>query len=139
VKEAMLMNNEVWERAEELAARPYSITIEQDTLSNGQVVFLARHPELPGCKAQGNTIDEAKKSLDEARVDYIYALLESGLEVPAPVTIIPTSMNQATRNARIWILDASRDRAGGKATIDLSDAPQQSEQTLSISLQGDLA
>src|SRR5215470_9776688 len=56
------MDNTLWEQAEQLAARPYRITYEQDTLSNGQVVFLARHPELPGYKAQGSSKDEVKQN-----------------------------------------------------------------------------
>ena len=67
----------LWEQAEHLASLSYTITIEGDRLSDGRIVYLVRNPELPGCKAEGATIDEAKANLDEARVDYIHALLET--------------------------------------------------------------
>jgi predicted RNase H-like HicB family nuclease len=82
------MSDELWEKAEKLAALPYEITIERDELSDGQIVYLARNPKLPGCKAPGATIDEAKASLSEVRVDYICVLLEGDLPVPAPDQIV---------------------------------------------------
>jgi predicted RNase H-like HicB family nuclease len=130
------MNSVLWERAEELAARQYTITIEQDTLSNGQVVFVARHPDLPGCKAQGHSLDEAKKNLDEARVDYIYALLTAGLEIPAPTASIPFLKSQSIRDGQLWIIDAGNEKSGAE-TLDAVNEGQR-EPTFSISLQGDL-
>jgi predicted RNase H-like HicB family nuclease len=82
------MSEELWDQAEQLASRPYEITIEGDTLSDGQIVYLARNPKLPGCKSQGDTIDEAKSNLAEARVDYIHALLDEGLPIPEPMQIV---------------------------------------------------
>jgi predicted RNase H-like HicB family nuclease len=76
--------DDLWEKAERLASRLYPITIERDHLSDGSVVYLARNPELPGCKAQGTSIQEATTNLEKAQVDYIHALLESGLPVPEP-------------------------------------------------------
>jgi predicted RNase H-like HicB family nuclease len=126
------MNSVLWERAEELAARQYTITIEQDTLSNGQVVFVGRHPDLPGCKAQGHSLDEAKKNLDEARVDYIYALLTAGLEVPAPVGSISAPISQSIRNGQLWIIDAASEKSDTKVLDTVNEGQR------GISLQGDL-
>ena len=81
------MNDELWEKAEELAAQLYAITIEHEQLSDGQTIFFVKNPDLPGCKAEGITIDEAKANLAEARVDYIHALLEEGLPIPEPPRI----------------------------------------------------
>lgn len=78
------MNDLLWEKAKELADRPYHITQETDELSDGQKIILLRHPELKGCKAQGFNLDEATKNLYEARVDYLYALLISELPIPDP-------------------------------------------------------
>ena len=78
------MTDKLWNEAERLAARNYRTDLERDELSNGEMVFLARNPELPGCKAQGATVDEAKTTLDEVRIDYIYALLSQDLPVPEP-------------------------------------------------------
>lgn len=84
------MSNELWERAEKLAARPYDVQVLGEETPDGQTIYLARNPELYGCKAQGETIEEAIANLNEARIDYIYALLEDHLPVPEPA-------NQATK------------------------------------------
>jgi predicted RNase H-like HicB family nuclease len=76
-------NVNLWEQAENLAKALYDIVYDEDTLS-GQLVYMARHPELPGCKAYGTTQQEASQNLKEARVDYIYALLVQGLPIPEP-------------------------------------------------------
>jgi predicted RNase H-like HicB family nuclease len=62
---------------------PYAVTIMEDTCGDA-VCYMAVHPELPGCMAQGETPEEARRNLDVAREDYISALLEMGLPVPLP-------------------------------------------------------
>ena len=79
------MNKQLFEQAKQLASRNYSIMIESDVLSDGQPVFIARNPELEGCKSQGHTPDEAKVNLDLARIDYIYSLLEDRIAPPEPI------------------------------------------------------
>jgi len=78
------MNKNQLQQAERLANRHYTINISQDTLSDGSIVFMARNPELQGCKAQGETPTDAVNNLREARIDYIYYLLEDGIDVPVP-------------------------------------------------------
>lgn len=58
---------------------------ENDVLSNGKPVFIARSIELEGCKSQGHTLEEAIANLDLACIDYIYSLLEDGIEPPEPI------------------------------------------------------
>ncbi len=99
------MNSELWQRAQKLADRPYDFSIEEDALTDGQPVYLLRDSELPGCKAQGATVDEAKVNLDEARVDYIYALLEAGLDVPLPAKSKPST--GAVSEREYWKFDLS--------------------------------
>ncbi len=132
------MDSVLWEKAEELAARSYSITIEEDTLSNGQKVFVARHPELPGCKAQGNSPEEAKNNLDEARVDYIYTLLDAGLEIPPPNESLSSTENQPMGNAHIWVFDASTNEARTNAISSNAAQTAQATSESNISLEGDL-
>ncbi|HYU33268.1 MAG TPA: type II toxin-antitoxin system HicB family antitoxin [Thermoanaerobaculia bacterium] len=48
-------------------------------------VFVASHPDLPGCLAQGETANEAVANLDEARQAWIGHRFESGLPIPEPV------------------------------------------------------
>jgi predicted RNase H-like HicB family nuclease len=71
--------------AEKLASQRYSINISEDSLSNGEMVYLLEIVELPGCMAHGKTMEEAMSELRDAATSYIYYLLEDGLEVPKPL------------------------------------------------------
>lgn len=87
-----MLNKARLEKATQFANRNYTITLSHDTLSDGSIMYMAKNPELPGCKAQGRTEVEAVNNLRDARIDYIYFLLEDGLNVPSPNTqIIVTS------------------------------------------------
>ncbi len=46
--------------------------------------YFARHPDLPGCSAEGETADEAVENLAESRTLWIETRLESGFPVPEP-------------------------------------------------------
>ena len=46
--------------------------------------WIAEHPELPGCIADGETAQEALSSLDISRELWIESRLATGLEVPEP-------------------------------------------------------
>jgi predicted RNase H-like HicB family nuclease len=63
---------------------PYDVNLTREELSNGEVVFLARHPELRGCMAQASTPDEALAELAEVRRLHLDALLSSGVTPPLP-------------------------------------------------------
>lgn len=47
--------------------------------------FVASHPELLGCLAQGDTADEAVQALDAARRAWIEVRFEDDLPIPEPV------------------------------------------------------
>jgi len=80
----MSLNEQLWREAERLAARGYDIATYRESLSNGNEVIIAKHPELPGCIAHGATVEGALADLREARTEYIYSLLEDRLPVPSP-------------------------------------------------------
>jgi predicted RNase H-like HicB family nuclease len=61
----------------------YDVEIAPEQYAGG-VVYIARHPDLPGCTSHGNNPDEALENLAEAREMYLHGLLRSGLEVPSP-------------------------------------------------------
>lgn len=61
----------------------YDITIAPE-LVDEEIVYVARHPELPGCTSHGATPEEAKESLGEAREMYLAALREADLPIPPP-------------------------------------------------------
>ena len=71
------------QRVAELSRLPYAIEVEADEC-DAKLCYVARHPELPGCMAQGWTPQEAVAELQEARELYIVGLLEHGLDVPRP-------------------------------------------------------
>ena len=74
------------EEALTLSKEPYSIEYAVDETVDGQRVYLLAHPELPGCMAQGLTIEEALKELQEVRYEFLLSLLEDGLPIPSPIT-----------------------------------------------------
>lgn len=75
---------ELIETASKLASRGYSKRIIKDRTTDGEEIFIAVNPELDGCMAQGETIEDAEAILEEVRVDCIAHLLEHGLYVPEP-------------------------------------------------------
>ena len=80
------MNKKLDEQAKLLAELPYTLKIAKDMTVDGQYVFLASHPELIGCMAQGAKVEEAVESLKEVTYEYILSLLEDKLSVPMPLS-----------------------------------------------------
>ena len=67
---------------------PYSTVVVRDVTTDGELCYMAYHPELEGCMTHGDTPEEALRNLDEARRLYISALIDEGLEVPLPQGIM---------------------------------------------------
>ncbi|MHB8426123.1 MAG: type II toxin-antitoxin system HicB family antitoxin [Gammaproteobacteria bacterium] len=57
----------------------YAIVIEQATDN-----YSAYVPDLPGCVATGNTIEEVQKQIQEAIAFHLDGLREDGSPVPPP-------------------------------------------------------
>lgn len=68
----------------ELAKRPYQAHVFCDETTEGEPVYVAVVPEMPGCIAHGDTVEEALEWLESAKVDHIWFLLDKKLEVPEP-------------------------------------------------------
>ena len=66
--------------AENLMNKNYRVALQYDP----DGYWIAEHPELPGCKADGETSQEALSSLDVSRKLWIESALAAGLEVPEP-------------------------------------------------------
>lgn len=79
-----MKKNELLEAAKGLAAQEYAIRITRDKTTDGEDIFMASNPELEGCMAQGETIEDAQSLLKEVRIDYMAHLLEHRLPIPAP-------------------------------------------------------
>lgn len=71
------------QHAAELAERPYSTLIIKDD-EDGEAYYLAHCLTLHGCKAHGLSVDATIANIQSARIDYIWSLLDDGLDVPEP-------------------------------------------------------
>ena len=60
----------------------YAVIIE-----NGETSYGAYVPDLPGCVAVGETLEEVEDLIREAIDFHIDGLREDGLPIPAPTTI----------------------------------------------------
>lgn len=78
------MNRNLQDKARIVAAWPYTVRISRDETIDGQIVYLAMHPELPGCMAQGGNVKEATENLKEVAFEYILSLLEDRVPIPVP-------------------------------------------------------
>ena len=80
----MKKKSDLFEKAKELATKDYAIRIVVDKTTDGESIYMASNPELEGCMAQGETVEEAQSILEEVRIDYLAHLLEYGLPIPGP-------------------------------------------------------
>ncbi len=80
--------------------REYVTVISLERLSDGSPVYFAFHPELPGCMSDGESPEEARANLDEARRVCLEYLRENNLPIPDPrplfggKTILPRPVQQ---------------------------------------------
>jgi predicted RNase H-like HicB family nuclease len=72
------------EQARYLATKPYTVVAFRDTTTDDDYIYVALNPEIEGCVAQGETMEEAQRNLDEVRIGIIEHLLEHNLPVPEP-------------------------------------------------------
>ncbi len=61
----------------------YAIVVEK-TENN----YSAYVPDLPGCVATGSTLEETERELREAISFHIEGLIEDGLPIPPPASIV---------------------------------------------------
>ncbi len=61
----------------------YAIVLEK-TKTN----YSAYVPDLPGCIATGLTVEETENEIKAAIAFHIEGLIEAGLEIPKPVSIV---------------------------------------------------
>lgn len=63
----------------------YPYTIEEED-ENGVTVYVAEIPDLPGCGAQGETLEETRKNLEQAKRLWIEESLKRNLSISEPST-----------------------------------------------------
>lgn len=61
----------------------YAIVVEK-VINN----YSAYVPDLPGCIATGYTIEEAEREISEAIEFHIEGMIEDGLPIPEPTSIV---------------------------------------------------
>ena len=62
----------------------YPAVVVAEVREDGSLCYEAYHPDLLGCRAEGDTPEEAKASLDEVRRGYLEILITRGMEPPLP-------------------------------------------------------
>jgi predicted RNase H-like HicB family nuclease len=95
------MNKARMSEAKKLAALPYTISKLNDETTDGEPIIVLYNPELPGCMAQGTTMQEALDNLLDARQEYILSLLEDGQPVPLPNQDISQSESRVGTNVTL--------------------------------------
>ncbi len=78
------MSESLEEQARKLAARPYHIVISREEIEAEKSVYFLSYIEMPGCVAQGDTLDQAVAELEEVTYEYILGYLQDGVPVPDP-------------------------------------------------------
>ena len=61
----------------------YAIVVEK-----AENNYSAYVPDLPGCVATGHTVEETEREIREAIEFHIHGLIEDGLPIPQPVSIV---------------------------------------------------
>lgn len=90
------MDDTLLEKARTLAMRPYTIKLLQESSVGDTPLYIAINPELDGCLAEGDTVEEAEANLAEFRVEYIEHLLQHDLPVPPPASTATTTTSNST-------------------------------------------
>jgi len=112
------MSENLRQKAKKLAVRPYWVMIRIDASEPDEPLYVALNPELEGCMAQGETVEDAKKNLDEFRVDYIEHLLEHNLPVPAPAGVTASTDSSLGKTTNVtWDLNLSSPDEGADKDV----------------------
>ena len=65
---------------------PYGERVTREFLEDGSPYFVARVVELEGCTSHGDTAEEARRNLQDAKHLYIRTMIEDGITPPVPET-----------------------------------------------------
>lgn len=99
----------------ELMNRSYAYELARDPEGGG---YVAHHPDLEGCLAQGESANEAIERLDEARCAWFQARLDDGLPIPRPADDEPSG-RFSLRIPRVTHGDAVRRAARQGISLNL--------------------
>lgn len=79
----MIQNNSITRTVEEYLALPYTVEVHRDA-SDGDVAYVARVVELPGCFTQADSFEELEAMVQDAMHAWIESALEDGVAIPEP-------------------------------------------------------
>lgn len=74
----------------------FTTIVRAEEATDGSIVYRAEIPELPGCMSHGETPEEARQNLEEAKALYIETLREQGRAVPRPIDASLVSSTSGT-------------------------------------------
>lgn len=80
----------VSEEARVYARLPYRVRLEAQPCGD-MTRFVAQHPELLGCLADGDTQDEAVAHLGEVTAEFVQMLIDAGAPIPLPLPFVTAS------------------------------------------------
>jgi len=63
----------------------YSISVQYDDRDN---IYVAKIPELDGCLAHGDTVEDAIKEIQIALELWLETAIEMGIEIPSPMMYV---------------------------------------------------
>lgn len=93
------MNKKYYNEAESLSKRPYQTQVFRDETTDGEAIYVAVVPEMPGCIAHGDSVEEALEWLESAKLDHIWFLLDKNMDVPEPKLLNSGMVFNAPDNA----------------------------------------
>ncbi len=88
-------------KLDEYLSLEYPTVVMAEVREDGSVCYEAYHPDLLGCRAEGDTPEEAKASLDEVRRGYLEILIARGVEPPLPGEASRAEGGTATLNTLV--------------------------------------
>lgn len=80
----MTTNRRMLKTAKKLACKYVLVRTSKCEIEDSEHIWLAEDLDLVGCMAQGATREEAYNNLKDSRIDFIYFLLEDGMDIPPP-------------------------------------------------------
>ncbi|QPF87267.1 hypothetical protein IC762_13665 [Bradyrhizobium genosp. L] len=68
----------------ELLSIPYLLEAEAVETAPGQWLIRLAYPELPGCTAEADVVEDALRNLERRRIEIIVGMVEQGKQPPIP-------------------------------------------------------
>lgn len=104
---------------------PYTVQIGPEPCTDGSSCYMARVVELPGCQSHGDSPEQAKEHLEEAKALFLASMIEDGVEPPVPHNVAPAAQPTAS-----WVWEILQDRPLGNQQVILRTEPEQLSATV---------